>query len=477
MLDTDTPPSNTDQEREEAKALSSKRAERVALVGLVLLYLASAFGFAVVTPYAEAPDEYGHVAYIEYLVNFGELPAIEKQPYAYESFQPPLYYLVGALIVDAGRLLTGKRLDAPLAPPARARANVNPEIEFRVMVHPAEERWPFTVYALRTYSILLGLCLILLTYATARTLVPWPAPASVPLIATAFAALIPEANFIRASVSSENMADLTGALIVWLLVLHIMKPYDRRRVFWIGVALGLGFLAKSSLIPLLLPALLVAWARNEGRSRERVRDLLLAVGTAALVAGWLYVYRWAVYGDPLAYAATRSMIPSDSTYALADLFWFQEPFRGMLWKSFWGAYGWQRLFMPDTIYYAILTVVLLAVVGGVYLLARRELSRVQTAGTGILLLVVLLVYAFVVQASTIWVSWQGRETFPSLSSVCVLLGLGLGGLALGRGTAQPGPVKLWRFVLAQGLFAAVALGLLAVNIYSILWTVLPGLNP
>ena len=54
------------------------------------------------------------------------------------------------------------------------------------------------------------------------------------------------------------------------------------------------------------------------------------VGVPAVLAGWLYVYRWIIYGDPLAYTALHRMIAADSSFKLSDLFWFQEPFRGML---------------------------------------------------------------------------------------------------------------------------------------------------
>src|SRR5437762_13231959 len=102
----------------------------------------------------------------------------------------------------------------------------------------------------------MGIGVVLLTYATARAIVPPPAPAFVPLISATFAALIPQANFVRASVSNENLADLIGAWIIWLLALHLTQPHDnsKRRVLWLGVAFGLGFLTKLSVAPLLAPA-------------------------------------------------------------------------------------------------------------------------------------------------------------------------------------------------------------------------------
>jgi hypothetical protein len=449
----------------------------VALLALIALYLASAYGFAIVTPYGEAPDEFGHLLYVEHIVNYGKLPDVTPNPYTYESFQPPLYYMIGAFAVVVGRTLTGESLSAPLAPFVLARPDRVPGVDLAVLLHPPEDRWPLTAYLLRIYSILLGLGLIVLTYATARVIVPWPAPGTVPLLVTAFAALIPQANFIRASISNENMADLVGALIIWLLELHLMRPYSDKRVFWIGVAFGLALVSKLSVLPLILPALWVLWVRSERGRRVFLRDLAIVGGLAALMGGWLYIYKWVVYGDPLAYGAWQVMMPPDGVFSLGDLFWFQEPFREMLWNSFWGVYGWQQVFMPEWIYTAFLIGTLLAVIGGVYLVVRHALSWGQKGSAFVLLLTVALLYAFIVQSSTYLVSWQGREMYPALSSVCLLLGLGLGGLISGRGAVQPVPISRWRSLLSDSSVVIVSVALFALNVYSILWLVLPALNP
>src|SRR5687767_978931 len=101
------------------KAVRIGRIERVVLAILSVLYLVSATGFALVTPYGEAPDEHAHLLYVEHLVRYGTFPEIKAIPFSYEAYQPPLYYLIGAGLVTTGRVITGKSLDKPLAPPAR----------------------------------------------------------------------------------------------------------------------------------------------------------------------------------------------------------------------------------------------------------------------------------------------------------------------------------------------------------------------
>src|ERR671939_1810572 len=141
-----TNPEHAPEEPTRQPASRVKNSERLALWALVALYLASAYGFALATPYGEAPDEGGHLLYIEYLVRFGKLPDISKYPYTSDSFHPPLYYLLGAAMVLATGKVSGADMRKPLAP--QLLTNPHPGAGgFNVMLHPASQRWPFWPYA------------------------------------------------------------------------------------------------------------------------------------------------------------------------------------------------------------------------------------------------------------------------------------------------------------------------------------------
>ena len=95
-------------------------------------------------------------------------------------------------------------------------------------------------------------------------------------------------------------------------------------MFWLGVALGLGLLAKVSVGVLLLPALWVLWLRREDQTRRLLRDLVAVGALVLILAGWFYAYRWVVYGDPLATNAWKAMQQPNSDWRLSDLFWFKH---------------------------------------------------------------------------------------------------------------------------------------------------------
>lgn len=448
------------------------------MCALAILYLLVVTAYTIATPYAEAPDESLHLRYIEYMERHHEFPPIGNPALVADSFHPPLYYTIGAGIIIASRKLTGyPELLTRLGPLQNAHdpSATGQGGPFASFAHPPSERWLIWPFLLRIPSILMGLGSVLLTYLTARALVPPPAPGVVPVLATVFSALIPQADFIRGSISNSNLSELIGAWIVFLLVLHLVQPYSRRRVLWLGVALGLGLLTKFNVGLLALPIVWAFWVRRDSL-RAWLRDSGIVALLAAVIAGWYFVWRTLAYGDPLALTAWHQMFPPDNIYKLSDLFWFQEPFRGMLWTSFWGVFGNQAIWMPDWIYNAFTLLTLLAIVGGVILLARRALSRGQQEACAVMLATLVLMYFLVIGASTYLVAWQGREMYPALSSVCILLSLGLGALVLGPKAVQTVPLTGRARGFGTGLVATMGAGLLVLNIYAIGWFVIPGLN-
>lgn len=457
---------------------SSRRNERLAIYLLVALYLFSAVSYDLATPFNEAPDELAHLVYMEHLVRYNSLPAVGKDSDTYESFQPPLYYLIGAGVILAVKALSGDERDGKLASPLRgnpaARTHTNPKA--MLYLHPAEGRWPFWPNLVRMISILMGLGCVLLTYFTARVLIPSPASPAVAFMAGAFAALIPQVTFIHSSISNQVLNDLVAAWVGWLLVTHLSRLYSRRRVMWLGVALGLGLLTKLSDAELILPALWVLWIRRDSGPRSFLRDLGVVTALIFAVAGWFYIYRWAVYGDPLALKPWHAMLPPDNVFHLSDLFWFKYPFRWFLWSSFWGVFGWQTAWLPDWVYWIYLALTLLAVAGGVSIIARRILIQAQKEFCFVLLTNLLLSYGVVVAASTYLVAWQGREMFTALPSICILMALGLGGLVMGRTAGQPTDVSHARQSALKILAATVVVILLTLNVYALLAVVYPELS-
>ena len=136
--------------------------ERWVLAAVILLYLATGVIYSVVTPVFEAPDESYHFFVVQHIVEHRSLPvqrAETRGPWEQEGSQPPLYYLIGALLVsgidmsDADSLLWHN-------PQANVGDPLNPGNK-NVYVHPPEQDPPWhgatlAVHVLRFFSIALG---------------------------------------------------------------------------------------------------------------------------------------------------------------------------------------------------------------------------------------------------------------------------------------------------------------------------------
>ena len=179
------------------------------LFAICLLYFVVTVAYGWLNPLFEAPDEHWHYFTAQYIADTGALPVVETEYdewLSQEAAQPPLYYLLGALLIapiDTG----GAREQVwpnPFAWPGDASrlTNVN------LFVHTDMEAFPWRGYALaahllRLFSTLLGLGTLLLIYASGRLL--WPHSHHIPLLATGLVAFLPQYNFLHAAISNDTL--------------------------------------------------------------------------------------------------------------------------------------------------------------------------------------------------------------------------------------------------------------------------------
>jgi len=143
---------------------------------ILSLYFCLAIAYNLSAPLFEAPDENHHYAVVQHLVTTGELPvASPNTPERQEAAQPPLYYVVGALLLTP---FDRQADDVSLW--------VNPFLKFEsivttqnvnAFVHAKQEIWPgstesWSVHWVRFYSTILGAGTLILIYASGRLI--WP---------------------------------------------------------------------------------------------------------------------------------------------------------------------------------------------------------------------------------------------------------------------------------------------------------------
>ncbi|MBK7894789.1 MAG: DUF2142 domain-containing protein [Candidatus Promineifilaceae bacterium] len=377
--------------------------------------------YAAQVPAWQAPDEPAHYNYVRQLAN-GRLPIMAAGDYdqayldeirearfapqysvaeiEYEDWQPPLYYLV---LTPVFLLTNGSLL------------------------------------ALRLTSLLIGLGVVGLAYATARLLFPearWVAWST-----AVFVAFIPQHVSILASVNNDSLSELLIALLLYLTLRWVTRNGirklgdDRRWLIALGLVLGLGFLTKAT-VYLMAPVLAVVLLWQYWGTWQRLFQAGVLLFTPAFMLGAIWwVRNIAVYGglDILGKAAHDAVVVGQprtidwiANYGLDGTVqrFFQTTF-----NSFWGQFGWMAVPMRVELYWLLMALCGTAVLG--LILYRFTVNQVPIQFRSrlpvlILWLVFLLTLAIHVGYNVTFVQHQGRYLFPALIPISLGFSLGLG---------------------------------------------------
>jgi hypothetical protein len=236
----------------------------VTAVIILGLFVCLAITYSLATPLFEAPDESNHYAFIQHLSAGNGLPV--QRPgvqtlWLQEGSQPPLYYVLGALLtswIDTRDL------------PSLMRSNPHADIGVpgsqdnkNALIHTERELPPWAgvvlaVHIIRLFSILLSAGTVLCTYLIALHLFPHR-----PFIAygaMALNATIPMFLFIGSSVNNDNLVILLASVSLVIMVRLLDPSVGRRWVLGLGIVLGLACLSKLGALGLLpLAALALAF--------------------------------------------------------------------------------------------------------------------------------------------------------------------------------------------------------------------------
>jgi 4-amino-4-deoxy-L-arabinose transferase-like glycosyltransferase len=227
--------------------------DRVMLGAVIVIFTGFAIAYTRITPIGASPDEFSHLHYITGISDHFRLPPASEP----ERQQPPLYYLLGAVVAK----LTGD--DARL---------------------------------IRLVSVALGVLTILTVYAVARRL--FPLRPGLAVGAAALVALLPEAQYLAGGINDDNLAWLAGALLVLAGVIVMQsKEVTPRLALGVGFAVALAVLAKET-VWVLAVLLIVLVVVRHGRALRAVHVAALLVPTIVL-AGWRFVRNAVAFGSPL----------------------------------------------------------------------------------------------------------------------------------------------------------------------------------
>ncbi len=436
------------------------------------------------TPVFEASDELWHYPMVRHLADGNPLPVqvfdpAAAGPWKQEASQPPLYYYLGAALtfwIDAADMERVRWLN-----PHANNGVITADGNINLVVHdPAADPWQGTLLAvriIRIFSVLLGAATVYLTYRIAREVAP--GRPEIALGAAAVNAFTPMFLFISGAVNNDSLVIPLASLALLLMIKMVRggiadQRGSVRQALLLGVVIGLGTLTKITavgLLPLALGTVVVAqWPALTGSGQERpaswgrllgrlvLRSLLhFAVVLAAglLIAGWWYFRNIRLYGDWSGWNAFIAVLGQRAHPASLVQLW-SERWGFML--SYWGLFGGVNVPMTTWIYHVLNAAVVLAVPGFIaYLAVSYQPSALSTQSSVLSpqssvlsthrssliahcsllithyfpLLLCLLWSAAVVVGLVRWatVTWssQGRLVFSAISTLSVLLVVGLVG--------------------------------------------------
>lgn len=404
---------------------------------ILVLFLALASFYAIVTPIFEAGDEIWHYPFVQYLASGNGLPIQDPNSetlWEQEGGQPPLYYVISALAtfwIDTR--------DLPERLWLNPHAKIGIPLAFgnkNMVVHTSAENFPWqgttlAVHLIRFFSIILSAITVALTYFCALEI---KNDKTLAVFAAALVAFNPMFLFISASVNNDNLATMLATLSLLLLAQLITRGATMRQFVGLGIVLGLGALTKISNLGLLVVAGVVFASLLWRDPRSTIADQnsgsiighrslilkgsLLSAALVVAIAFWWYVRNWILYGDLLAFNVWVQIAGGRPTpVTLASLLNEFQGFR----ISFWGNFGGVNLIAHEWVYFLLDVFTLLAGIGLIIGLGRRTLPRLLWLPALWLALIMLSL----VRWTWLTMASQGRLIFPAIGAVAVLMAYGI----------------------------------------------------
>jgi 4-amino-4-deoxy-L-arabinose transferase-like glycosyltransferase len=385
--------------------------------------------YAVTNPLWESPDEIHHFPMVQYLQTHGlQLPSQEAGTvglWQQEGNQPPLYYLLGALLIspiDTSDINHVMRVN-----PHADIGIIRPDGNGNRLVHPPQISLSGSVlatYVLRFFSLLLGAGTIYISYRTALLL--FADKPEIALGAAGLSAFIPMALYISASVNNDNLSNLLATTLVFLLAKLLLEKSSPRWKDYIllGLLTGAGLLSKLNiglLIPIVALTLLVLSFRQRDW-RPFVFGGLVSGGLTILIAGWWYWRNLQLFGDVTGLSRFLEIVgkrPEPAT--IAQLWTEAEGF----FRTYWGLFGSITVPMPDALYFAFNLLGGIALTAGLALGAKLLVERKgQRLGIALLLLWPLLVFLALLQWTSTTPASQGRLMYGAISTISLWMATG-----------------------------------------------------
>jgi len=402
----------------------------IAIVLTLFLFLAVAA--SVINPLHEATDELRHYRFVRQIAQEGSLPVQGEMACSAQGHHPPLFYGLAALAtfwIDTGQGVCVDLSGNPFWAYRYWEVGHDNKTQY---LHTAAEQFPWAAGALaahlaRFVNVILGAATVYLTWLIGRAI--WRERPFLALGSAAFIAFNPMFVYLSGAINNDIIAALSGAAIT-LACVRLVTAENGLSRRW-GVAFGLLYsLALMSKFNLAAIALLVAVAMTWVAWRKKQWRLWLEMaliigGIGLLLTGWWFARNQLLYGEPTGVQRLTELWGVRNPAESWGLALYELPY---VWTSLWGRFGYGQIPLPDGVYAGLRWLALLAGLGYLIPVMRRQTAVLKTAAAPLLLLALNVLLFFAVVFNYLLISPagpMGRFFFPALPALAVLLFFGL----------------------------------------------------
>ena len=382
--------------------------ERRWLALIFTLYFLLAFGYSLIMPIWEAPDEPAHFHLAWTIARKDRYATYDRN---YEAYQPRAYYYAASLVIRALDEFDPKFSDYFL-PPHQARNLRKPIAMFHWT--PANYRLLLGVYMLRWINILFGALALWLNWKAFRLLVP--EKLGLRLAALALGALTPQYLHIMSSVSNDASGTLAAALLFYLAIRFTREPSKLLGLLSILLAVVLPFITKLTVLPVSMAVLVIIawkWVFSLGSKRW-----LVLSGLAVLLgAGIFYIF----FPEPIQSAISEIKWRLFSFRKNAFTHKYIKFILNQIISTYWGKVGWLAIGLRAYVVNFLTALGLTGMLLHAYRLIRSKTTDPQFnlwLGTWIIGIFTLLA---VLRNGLTTSATQGRFLFPAIGTLSILM--------------------------------------------------------
>lgn len=362
-------------------------------IALLLIFLLRGLAIQCIYPPLEGPDEYQHLAYLQFLLEEKKLPIygeanVPKSMYNDLTANPHSLHgwnqtkQIGCLPYESYYDSTAVLSIAPNI--ALYQAQHPPLYYLTVLpIYALTSRhfgFQSAIYWLRAVNIIFGSVGILLLLSPLSHIIKEEKLKN----ATAIAAVLSPISLIFVSrVSNDSLALLFAGITVWLLSNLSKEKQSDKQVLLAGGCIGLGLITKLTVLPVLLSAylfLVLFLFFRHNKPAKVIRTITIFSAGAALLSAPLWIYSYSTYGVIIpsqetilnasrGHSLSELLFRSAATMSFDNLVFAAKFIGSTLWSS-----GWTFL-LPHSVFLVAYAIILILGAVGAGILIKSVSAR------------------------------------------------------------------------------------------------------